>query len=178
MKLYKRDIQNFIEEKRAETLQALAKNYTDVINASKLVRAHECIDGVKKYIDPLHKLEESLRELELANKEYLTKYNDILTSISSINNAISFLNQFGLSDIVLNSEEKELERDYKNKRNDIQCEYNKLLAFSKNNTAKTTYELLKNLGYDVSTIVPTTPTYVVSTNQFDVSNLIIIKKEG
>lgn len=162
MKVYKKDIYNFLEKVEAKAVASVHKDYQKRIDESKRERSKEFM--VKKNQITAH-LESALAKLEelaiIHHDIHFVSYSDYVSGQRNLMNAIRSLNKSSHTDIVPNPDEKQLIVERDQLLADVQKEYAKLNAYCKENKAIDSYNMLIELGFDVSSI-PTSDRQIIA----------------
>lgn len=154
MKVYKKDIYEFLEKVEAKAVKSVQKKYGDKIRQSKVERTQGYLKQIRDFINTVEAIHGKAEDLY---KEYSDLYSRAnwsnlyymkyyLESVMSNGNSISAM------DVQDNAYEKELKLELNEQLDSVKKEYAKLTHYAKNNSAKETYNLLKELGFDVSSL--------------------------
>lgn len=151
-RVYKADIRHFIEAVRVKAIHSVSKQYDDKINALKEERSRSFMvirdHAVKILGDMINGLDQASQDSGLewgAHGAYKSAINYMEHAMRNLN-SISMLS--------LNNDETEqaLRSECEQRIEEVRAEYNKLSAFCDVHTAKETYNMLKDLGFDVSSL--------------------------
>lgn len=161
MKVYKKDIYDFLQKVEIKALRSVEKKYDDMILDSKTKRTTEYIDLARVFS---RKLESIYIEAQaLVDKHgdlYRNSWSNLHYTLNSLENSLRYCNGIKASDVHLNEYENQLLLVKQEELDGVQKEYAKLMHYAKNNSAKETYELLKELGFDVSSLEQTEKTLI------------------
>lgn len=175
----KTQIKNFLENQVIKTVQELEKERSEVLN-------NIAVDFKEKYkkefdeinsnlvnsISIIEKLVEDMKKKKTC--DYKDRYSGCPTNC--IQEGIKQL-QLGNFEYYFRITEREKKQDYYDKKiHDCKAEYNRLLATTKEMNAKDSYNLLIDLGFDLSNLEVKKECTTVTT-YFDASKLYIKKED-
>lgn len=156
MKVYKKDIYDFLQKVEAKAVKSVEKKYNDMILESKKERTSNYIKQMQEFSNKVAKLyEESQTLVEYYGDLYPNKWSSLHYLESSLENALRHCNGIEAREVKSNGYEKQLLLNKREELNAVQKEYAKLMHYAKNNSAKESYNLLQELGFDVSSLAQT-----------------------
>lgn len=171
MKVYKKDIYSFLERVEAKAIASVRKKYQEHINDSKRLRSKDFTNRKNQITLKLELALVELEELWDNNTELqFINYSDFITGNRELTTAIRYLNKSGCDDIKPNLYEQQLIKEREQLLSDVMKEYARLNAYCKENKAIDSYNMLVELGFDVSSI-PTSDHQVVA--KVDKSKLFV-----
>lgn len=161
MKVYKKDVYNFLDLVESKAITSVKKRFAEQIAESKKQRYQviaeskgRLITQLESILDELHVVEESGAGNQLKNYGYFSY------GIRDLADAIRNFNNSNYKDIYDNEYERQLMSERDQLIQEVTKEYASLKAYCKENKAKDSYNMLKDLGFDVSSI-PTSDHQIV-----------------
>lgn len=154
MKVYKKDVYDFLEKVESKAVNSIHKKYDAMILQSKTERT-------TKYIQEIRDFATKLEVLFLESNDLVNNYKDLYgnstwTNLSFFNSnlrsALNCCNSIEPKEIKENGYEKQLLLEKQEQLEAVKKEYAKLKHYAKNNTAKEAYVLLKEIGFDVTSL--------------------------
>lgn len=154
MKVYKKDVNNFLLKVEEKAIKSVQKKYDDMILQSKTERVDDYLKEMREFGRKLEALVTEAQELYGKHQHLYDKpaWSNLCYVVSYLQNALSNCNGINASSVMANAHEQQLFIEKKEQLNEVQKEYAKLKHYAKNNSAKESYNLLKEIGFNVSSL--------------------------
>lgn len=169
-RVYKADIRQFIESVKLKAISSVNKQYDVRINTLKEERSRSFMATKGHAVKTLGDILDDLNQVSQNNGLEWGTYSAYKSAIHHIECAMRNLNNASVLSLNNNDIEQALRDECTQRIEEVRAEYNKLSAFCDTYTAKETYNMLKDLGFDVSSLERTKNTPAV---QADKSKLFI-----
>lgn len=170
-RVYKADVRRFIEAVKHKAVASVIDERQKLINESKEARTAHFRSYKNGTVETLLDVVRALENLPQEESIEFIRYSQFRDGIYKLRSAIVCFNSSSFGDIKENEAEQVIMEKYEQRITEVKREYNKLIAFVDTHTAKESYMMLKELGFDVSSL-ECTPN-ALPTTQVDKSKLFV-----
>lgn len=155
MKVYKKDVYDFLEKVEAKAIKSVEQKYKNMIKDSKEKRSVNYMKDIRGIITKIEKLYNESEKLFEEHKILYAdnaNYSNLYYMKYYLTNCLHTAQSINFYDIKEDEMEQQSMLEMKQEINEVKKEYAKLKHYAKNNSAKESYNLLKEIGFDVSSL--------------------------